>query len=205
MCENRRILLINQSRSCVSSARLLSTNQQYCSQDIGARSVLRCPHFKRLLTILTPHAIYITWNSYTLNIIFIYSSYVGITFANSHEKVIAYIRVFVIDIRAKGNRKIYFFLSNRVDRRSIRNGENGGGEVTRVWNRYTDNIRGRTVCRVPKFKFPGRLWRGRLSVATNLTNIYIYIGWLTSMPIDARSASPLAPFSALLRLSIVDG
>lgn len=25
---------------------------------------------------------------------------------------------------------------------------------------------------------------------------YIYIGWLTSMPIDARSASPLAPFSA---------
>lgn len=34
---------------------------------------------------------------------------------------------------------------------------------------------------------------------------YIYIGWLTSMPIDARSASPLAPFSALLRLSIVDG
>lgn len=73
-----------------------------------------------------------------------------------------------------------------------------GEEVTRVWNRYTDNIRGRTICPVPKFKFPGRLcgaadyrWRRTWRIY-----IYIYIGWLTSMPIDARSASPLAPFSA---------
>lgn len=126
MCENRRILLINQSRSGVSSARLLSTNQQYCSQDIGARSVLRCPHFKRLLTILTPHAIYITWNSYTLNIIFIYSSYVGITFANSHEKCNRLYSIFVIDIRAKGIEKYIFFFLTELTEEAFETGKMEG-------------------------------------------------------------------------------
>lgn len=47
-----------------------------------------------------------------------------------------------------------------------------GGRCGRLWNRYANNIRARTVCPSPKFKFPGRLWRGRLSVATNQAYIY---------------------------------